>query len=130
MLADLQRQVDGARERLLVVAAGNPRRPVRKFARIAEVKLAAVFLRSSWAVRDMQANRNNPAGIALARERHADAEAAMETLIAANFAWTGLDHRLQASHAAGTDNAAARRLWSPRRDGPHSANALDDSAGN
>jgi hypothetical protein len=109
MLADLQRQVDEARERLLVVAAGNPRRRVRKLARIAEVKLAAVFQGSSWAVRDMRANRNNPEWIALARERHAEAEAAIETLIAANFAWTGLDHRLQATHAAGTDNAGARR---------------------
>jgi hypothetical protein len=99
MLVDRQLQVDAARGRLLVVATRNPRRRVRKLARIAEVKLAALFQGSTWAVRDMQANRNNPEWIALARERHGEAEAAMETLIEANFAWTGLDHRLRASTA-------------------------------
>jgi hypothetical protein len=92
MLADLQQQINVARERLLVVSAGNPRSQVRTLARIAEVKLAAVFHGTSWAVRDLQAHRDNPEWMAIARERHAEAVAAMESLIEANFAWTGFDH--------------------------------------
>ncbi len=62
MLADLQQQISLARERLLVVSAGNPRRQVRKLARIAEVKLANVFHGSSWAVRDLQAEQSRMDG--------------------------------------------------------------------
>lgn len=108
MLADLQRQVGVARERLLIVAAGNPRRRVRKLARIAEVKLANVFHGSSWAVRDLQVNRSNPEWMGLARERHAQAVAAMEALIEANFAWTGFGHGLRATHAAAVGRAGRR----------------------
>jgi hypothetical protein len=41
--ADLQRQLDTACERLLVVSAGNPRRRVRALAQVAEVKLDTAF---------------------------------------------------------------------------------------
>ncbi len=41
--AELQRQLDTARERLLVVSAGNPRRHVRELARAAEVKVDNAF---------------------------------------------------------------------------------------
>jgi hypothetical protein len=57
--AELQRQLVTARERLLVVSAGNPRRHVRELARAAEVKVDNAFKASLWAVRDMQANRDN-----------------------------------------------------------------------
>jgi hypothetical protein len=124
MLADLRQQISLARERLLVVSAGNPRRQVRMLARIAEVKLANVFHGSSWAVRDLQANRNNPAWLDHARKTHAEAVAAMDALIEANFAWTGLGHGPRAMHAAVVGNAGRRRSWSRRHDDPASANAL------
>jgi hypothetical protein len=108
MLADLQRQVGEARERLLVVAAGNPRRRVRKLARIAEVKLANVFHGTSWAVRDLLANRSNLEWMDHARELHAEALAAMEDLIEANFAWTGIGHGLRATHARAAGWAGRR----------------------
>jgi len=41
--AELQRQLDTARERLLVVSAGNPRRHVWELARAAEVKAGNAF---------------------------------------------------------------------------------------
>jgi len=114
LLADLQRQINLARERLLVVSAGNPRRQVRKLARVAEVRLASVFHGSSWAVRDLQANRASPGWIDHARKAHAEAVAAMDALIEANFAWSVFGRRPQAMHAA----AAAKlggRFQSPRR---------------
>jgi hypothetical protein len=73
LLADLQRQVNLARERLLVVSAGNPRRQVRRLARIAEVKLASVFHGSSWAVSDLHASRANAGWMDHARKTHAEA---------------------------------------------------------
>jgi hypothetical protein len=114
LLADLQRQIKLARERLLVVSAGNPRRRVRKLARVAEVRLAGVFHGSSWAVRDFQANRASPEWIDHARKTHAEAVAAMDALIEANFAWSVFSHRPHAMHAA----AAAKlggRFQTPRR---------------
>jgi hypothetical protein len=85
--AELQRQLDTARQRLLIVSAGNPRRHVRELARAAEVKVTNAFQASSWAVRDLQANRDNPEWMDHARKTHAAADAAMRTLIDANFGW-------------------------------------------
>jgi hypothetical protein len=85
--ADLQKQLDVASERLLVVSAGNPRRHVRELARSAEVKLATAYQRSSFAVRDLLDNRDNPEWLKEAQRAHADAMAAMERLIGANFGW-------------------------------------------
>ncbi|HEY3036400.1 MAG TPA: hypothetical protein VGJ54_17310 [Streptosporangiaceae bacterium] len=83
--AELQRQLDTARERLLVVSAGNPRRHVRELARAAEVKVDNAFKASLWAVRDMQANRDNREWMDHARKTHAEAATAMRDLIDANF---------------------------------------------
>jgi hypothetical protein len=128
MLADLQQQINLARERLLVVSAGNPRSRVRMLARIAEVKLANVFHGSSWAVRDLQANRNNPGWMEHARKTHAEAVAAMDALIEANFAWTGFDHRPRATHAAAAGKASRRRLpWPPWREDSASTNAIGEA---
>jgi len=85
--AELQRQLDTARERLLVVSAGNPRRHVRELARAAEVKVDNAFKASLWAVRDMQANRDNREWMDHARKTHAEAATAMRNLIDANFGW-------------------------------------------
>ena len=74
---ELQQRVDQARERLLVVSAGNPRRQVRELAQVAEAKLAAAIQASSWVVRDMQARRDNPGWLATARLTHAEAETAL-----------------------------------------------------
>jgi hypothetical protein len=129
MLADLQQQISLARERLLVVSAGNPRRQVRRLARIAEVKLSNVFHGSSWAVRDLQANRNNPGWMEHARKTHAEAVAAMDALIEANFAWSVFGHRPRAMHAAATGSPGQRLRWSRRHDDAESTNALGDAAG-
>jgi precorrin-2 methylase len=86
--AELQRQLDVARERLLVVSAGHPRRHVRKLAQAAEVAVANAFHASSWAVRDMQQNRDNPEWMDRARKTHVEAETAIRNLIDANFGWS------------------------------------------
>src|SRR5262249_55562228 len=78
-------QLDVARERLLVVSAESPRRHVRELARLAEVGITNAYQASSWAIRDMQANRDNPGWMARAVQVHAEAETAMEDLISANF---------------------------------------------
>ncbi len=114
MLADLQQHINLARERLLVVSAGNPRRQVRKLARIAEVKLANVFHGSSWAVSDLPANRSNPGWMDHARQTHAEAVAAMDALIEANFAWSVFGHKPRAMHAAAASDTGWR-LPRPRR---------------
>lgn len=85
--AELRRQLDLARERLLVVSAGNPRRHVRELARAADTKVSNAFQASSWAVHDLRANRDNPGWMDHARQTHAEAEAAMRNLIDANFGW-------------------------------------------
>jgi hypothetical protein len=60
---DLQHQLDVARERLLVVSAGNPRRHLRELARAAEVKLANACQRSSWGrARLANQHRQSPVG--------------------------------------------------------------------
>jgi hypothetical protein len=83
----LGRQLDLARERLLIVSAGNPRRHVRELARLAEVKVFNAYNASSWLISDMLANRDNPEWMDHARKAHAEAGAAMEDLISANFGW-------------------------------------------
>jgi hypothetical protein len=99
--AELQKQLDVARERLLVVSAGNPRRHVRELASAAEVKIYSAFVASHWVVVDMQANRDNPEGMGQARKAHAEANAAMRNLIDANFGWRvwRRHHRQQESTA-------------------------------
>jgi hypothetical protein len=118
--ADLQKQLDVARERLLIVSAGNPRRHARQLARSAEVKLSTVYQRSSWAVRDLQEHRDNPEWVKEARKAHAEAMAAMEDLIEANFGW-----HLFGRHPLKRLASAARRLGG-RADTPK---ALGDAGG-
>lgn len=84
---ELRSQLGVARERLLVVSAGHPRRHVRVLARSAEVKLTSAFEASNWAVRDLGAHVDNPEWLANAQQKHAEAEAAMRELIDANFGW-------------------------------------------
>jgi hypothetical protein len=115
-LADLQGQINLARERLLVVSAGNPRRQVRKLARIAEIKLASVFHGSSWAVSELQAGRANPGWMDHARKTHAEAVAALDALIEANFAWSVFGRRRRAMHAAAAAKLVGRFRASRRRD--------------
>jgi hypothetical protein len=91
--AELQRQLDIARERLLIVSAGNPRRHVRALARDAEVKITNAAHASGWAVVDMQANRDNREWMDHARKTHTEAETAMRDLIEANFSWSVLGRR-------------------------------------
>jgi hypothetical protein len=86
--AELQRQLDTARERLLVVSAGNPRRHVRVLAQVAEVKLTTAYNASGWALRDQHAKGGDPEWMKHAQETHAEAEAAMQDLISANFSWS------------------------------------------
>ncbi|HEY3033943.1 MAG TPA: hypothetical protein VGJ54_04715 [Streptosporangiaceae bacterium] len=85
--AELRRQLDMARERLLVVSAGNPRRHVRELAQAAEVKVDNAFKASHWAVRDVQEKRDNREALDHARKTHAEASTAMRNLIEANFGW-------------------------------------------
>ena len=85
--AEMQRQLEVARERLLVISAGHPRRRIRRLAKDAEVKLARAFSAAHWTIRDMQANRDNREWLDQARGTHSEAAAAMTELIEANFAW-------------------------------------------
>lgn len=89
--AELQKQLDAARERLLVVSAGNPRRDVRELARLAEVKVTSAYQASAWAVRDLQTNRDNHEWLDRARKAHDEAMTAMRDLIRANFGWHPLE---------------------------------------
>jgi hypothetical protein len=86
-MRELEELIGVAGERLLVVAAGNPRRRVRKLAREAEVKLGNVFHGTAWAVRDLLQNRDNPAWMDHARNTFTEADRALTELIEANFAW-------------------------------------------
>jgi hypothetical protein len=92
--AQLQRQLDVARERLLVVSAGNPRRHIRELARGTEAKVTNAFQASGWVAGEIQANRDISKGIGHARKTHAEAEDAMRTLIDANFGWSQRRGRL------------------------------------
>ena len=103
--AELQRQLDVARERLLVVSAGHPRLRLRKLAQGAQVKIANAFQASHWAVRDLQVNRDNPEWMDHARKTHAEAEAAMRNLIDANFSWSVFGRLPWSRHRAGIASA-------------------------
>jgi hypothetical protein len=85
--AEQKEQLEVARERLLVVSAGNPRRRVRELARSAEVKVHNAYHASHWLVLDMQKNRDIRQPLKDAQKAHAQAMAAMEALIDANFGW-------------------------------------------
>jgi hypothetical protein len=85
---ELQAQLSLARERLLVVSAGHPRRHVRELALVTEVKVTSAFEASHWAVHDMQVKRDNHEWMDRARKVHADAGATLRQLIEANFAWS------------------------------------------
>jgi Uncharacterized protein conserved in bacteria (DUF2252) len=61
-------------------------------------------------------NQSKPEWMALARERHAQAVAAMDALIEGSHAWTGFGHGLRAAHAAAVSNARWRE---PRRNDQH-----------
>jgi hypothetical protein len=91
--AELQEQLAVARERLLVVSAGHPRRRIRELALATEVKVTNAFQASHWAVHDMQANRDNPEWMDRTRKVHADAEATLRHLIDENFAWSVFGRR-------------------------------------
>ncbi len=86
--AELQEQLAVARERLLVVSAGHPRRHVRELALATEVKVTNAFQASHWVVSDMKTNRDNPEWMDRARKLHTDAEATLRQLIDANFTWS------------------------------------------
>jgi hypothetical protein len=85
--AELEKQLDTARERLLVVSAGNPRRYVREFAVSAEASVTKAYEASAGAVRDLQENRDNSESMDHARKAHDAAMTAMRNLIRANFHW-------------------------------------------
>jgi hypothetical protein len=85
--AELEKLLDTARERLLVVSAGNPRLYVCELAWSADVKVFNAYNASAWAVRDLQANRVNPEWMDYARKAHGKAVTAMRDLIRANFGW-------------------------------------------
>jgi hypothetical protein len=98
--AELQHQLDTARERLLVVSAGNPRRRVRGLAQTAEVKLQAAFSTSMWEVQDRLRNRQTAEVLKAAQDAHAEATAVMQDLIAANFSWSLFTRRRRGPRAA------------------------------
>lgn len=123
--AELQRQIDVARERLLVVSAGHPRRYVRKLAQAAEVKITQAFQASGFAVVDMHANRDNLEWMNHARKTHAEAEAAMRKLIDANFGWSALGRR-PLTMLASAAGKVRRRVLRSRFDVPDS---LDKASG-
>jgi hypothetical protein len=86
-LMKLSQETDTARERLLVVSAGHPRRRVRDLAGLAQVKLGNANHAKGWQVADMQMGKDNPEWVDHYREDYAEAETAMRDLIDANFAW-------------------------------------------
>jgi hypothetical protein len=90
-VGELAEQTQTARERLLIVRAGHPRRQVRELADVAQVKLGNVHHALGWQVGDLLRNRDNPAWGDHYRETHAEAEATMRDLIDANFATWELD---------------------------------------
>jgi hypothetical protein len=104
--AELQGQLDVARERLLIVSAGNPRQNVRELARTAEVKLNNAFKSSNWAVHDLIRNRDITPAMTRAQKDHAEAESAMRELIEANFGWGVLPWRRRRALPPGAASAA------------------------
>lgn len=91
--AELRQQLGVARERLLTVSAGNPRRYVRELARDADVKLTNAFEAARWVIVDMEANKDNPEWMGTARQRHVEAMNSMRNLIDANFGWSVFSRR-------------------------------------
>lgn len=85
----LSQQAQTARERLLVVGAGHPRRRVRELAQKAQVKLANAYQASGWQANDVAKHEGDPEWRAHALEAHAEADAAMRELIDAHFKWFG-----------------------------------------
>jgi hypothetical protein len=81
----LGEQADRARERLLVVAAGHPRKKVRDLAGVAEVELGNALAHSGWQAHDMARGQGDPDWRRTAKETHAQAEAALRALIDENF---------------------------------------------
>jgi hypothetical protein len=86
-LMELSHETDTARERLLVVSAGHPRRRIPDLADLAQVKLGNVDHAMGWRVGDMQMGKDNPEWVDHYREVYAEAETAMRDLIDTNFAW-------------------------------------------
>jgi hypothetical protein len=86
-LMELSHETDTARERLLVVSVGHPRRRVRDLADLAQVKLGNVKHAMGWRVGDMQMGKDNPEWVDHYREVYAEAETAMRNLIYTNVAW-------------------------------------------
>jgi hypothetical protein len=115
-LAEVSQLTDTARERLLVVMAGHPRRHVRELADIAQVKLGRAFGAMGWQVSDMLGNKDNPEWVQHYRVAYAEADSAIRELIDANFAWgflrpTALVNRVRAWWRNGRTSSAllARR---------------------
>src|SRR5262249_53350906 len=81
--ADLARQVDAARQGLLTVAAGHPRRGVRRGAEVVERKISAIQVAFGWQVSDMLRNHDNPEWLKHYREVYAEADKALRDLIEA-----------------------------------------------
>jgi hypothetical protein len=86
-LAEVSQLTDTARERLLLIRAGHPRRHVRELADTAQVKLGRAFGAMGWQVSDMLGNKDNPEWVEHYRVAYAEADLAMRELIDANFAW-------------------------------------------
>jgi hypothetical protein len=83
----LRAQSDLARERLLVIAAGHPRKHVRDLAADAAVKVANAYTHSAWQAADMVRHRDNPEWMETAQQTHAGARQALQRLINADFSW-------------------------------------------
>jgi hypothetical protein len=83
---ELNQHVDVVRERLLVMAAGHPRRDIRELAKQAQMKLANVRQASGFAVSDLLQNRANPEWVEHAQETHREATDALRELVDASFA--------------------------------------------
>ncbi|MER5642081.1 hypothetical protein ABT095_34730 [Kitasatospora sp. NPDC002227] len=81
----LAKQAQVARERLLVVRAGHPRRRVRDKAGDAEVKLANAYISSRWQASDMAQHKGSLEYRETALGNHAEAVKAVTDLINANF---------------------------------------------
>ncbi|MFD9485644.1 hypothetical protein ACFWBX_16985 [Streptomyces sp. NPDC059991] len=87
--AALSQQAQTARERLLVVSAGHPRRRVRELAQEAQVKLANAHQASGRQASDVAKHEGDPEWRAHALKAYAEADAAMRKLINAHFKWFG-----------------------------------------
>lgn len=87
--AQLAQQNQTARERLLVVSTGHPRRRIRELAREAQVKLANAYQASGWQASDVARHKNDPDWRARALKEHTEAVETMHKLIDANFKWFG-----------------------------------------